>query len=250
MSAGHAGLPRLESVRIVLVRPAEPMNLGAAARAMKNCGLRRLTLVAPRARDWLTARRVAVHAQELLASAQVAESLAEAVAGAVWVVGTSSRARPGRSSSSPREIAAEAAVRARAGEVALVFGGEESGLSNADLVQCHDLSTIPSGREQPSFNLAQAVVIYAYELFQAFEAARDLPQAEPPILAAERDLQQVEAALRGLLEAHGFADPDRPGHGVRDLALTLRRAGLTPTEAGLWRAALARCGPEREDGGD
>jgi TrmH family RNA methyltransferase len=233
---------------VVLVRPAEPMNLGAAARAMKNCGLSRLTLVAPETTDWVTARRVAVHSQELLAAPQIVESLAQAVGCAQWVVGTTSRALAGRVPLAPCEVATEAARLD--GGVALVFGGEESGLSNDDLLQCHAVSTIPTPRAaggvawrdepaaaaQPSLNLAQAVLVYAYEMFQ--RSGSTSPPLDPPPRADEGELQQVERAIRDLLVVSGFPDPDRRGHGVRELASTLRRSGLSPSHARLWVAAL------------
>lgn len=218
-------------VRIVLLRPAEPMNVGAAARAMKNCDLDDLVLVAPRTEDWVTARRVAVHAQDLLAAPRVVGTLEDAVADCRWVVGTSSRRLAGRAPLTPREVAEQAR---EVGDLALVFGGEESGLSNDDLVRCHATSCIPSGAVQPSFNLAQAVMIYAYELFQA----QPRPASAPPDRASERELSLVESALREVLVAAGFADPDRPRHGVLDLLQPLRRAGVTPEEARLWLAAL------------
>ena len=220
-------------LRIVLVRPAEPMNVGGVARAMKNCELDDLVLVAPRTDDWVTARRIAVHAEDLLAAPHVVATLAEAVADCVWVVGTSSRELPGRERLSPRQVGERCA--AAAGRVALVFGGEESGLSNDDLVRCHALSCIPGGREQPSYNLAQAVLVYAYEGLVA--RARPRPPGDEQ-RATERELRLIEDATRELLVASAFADPDRPRHGVLDLLQPLRRAGLTADEAKLWHAAM------------
>ncbi|MGC4113286.1 MAG: TrmH family RNA methyltransferase [Myxococcales bacterium] len=237
------------NVRIVLVRPAEPMNVGGVARAMKNCELDDLVLVEPRTDDWVTARRIAVHAEELLAQPQVVGSIAEAVADCVWVVGTSSREIPGRERIAPRQVGERCAQVE--GRVALVFGGEESGLSNDDLVRCHALSCIPGGREQPSYNLAQAVLVYAYECLVARTSsapppptdARTSPQPPPASGGGargvpERELQLIEDATRQLLVASGFADPDRPRHGVLDLLQPLRRAGMTADEAKLWHAAL------------
>jgi len=220
-------------VRIVLLRPAEPMNVGGVARAMKNCALDDLLLVAPRTEDWVTARRIAVHAQDLLASPRIAPTLAEAIADCEWVVGTTSRVLPGRASLTPREVATRAASIAE--RVAVVFGGEESGLSNEDLLRCHDVSTIPSGLEQPSFNLAQAVLVYGYELFLGSHAPQE---AKPVERAKEEELGHIERAMRELLGASGFANLDRPRHGVLDLLQPLRRAGLTPEEGRLWHAAL------------
>jgi TrmH family RNA methyltransferase len=225
-------------VRVVLLRPAEPMNVGAAARAMKNCAFEDLVLVAPRTEDWVTARRVAVHAEDLLASPKKVRTLAEAVGDCVWVVGTTSRAIPGRKSLSPRQVAEEAAMLS--GRVAIVFGGEESGLSNDDLVRCHVISTIPAGLEQPSFNLAQAVLLYCYECSLALRSSPSSAAAESATSgrADEQELCAIENMLRDLLGRSGFAAPDRPRHGVLDLMQPLRRAGMTCAEARLWQAAL------------
>jgi tRNA/rRNA methyltransferase len=237
----------LDRIQVVLVRTGEAMNLGAAARAMKNCELSRLTLVAPQTCDLVTARRVAVHAEDLLDEPRVVGSVSEAVEDCVWVVGTTSRPARGRLRLSPSEVAAQASLKTRDGPVALVFGGEESGLSNEDLVRCHAVSCIPSGSLQPSFNLAQAVMIYAYELYLEARGrrARASPSESPSTpagpgaaLATERDTAHVEQALRELLLVSGFADPDRPRHGVLELLQTLKRAGLTAEEARLWHAAL------------
>jgi tRNA/rRNA methyltransferase len=226
----------LEAVRIVLVRPADPLNVGAVARAMKNCELSDLVLVAPATTDWVTARRVAVHAEELLEDPVVVPTLREAVADAGWVVGTSSRVA---GALTPRQVGVQTVERVRSGtRVALVFGGEESGLSNADLLGCHACSCIPSGAAQPSFNLGQAVLLYAYETFVAHAAASGRPAPARADGAEDRELDAVEHVIRDFLGAIGFADPDRPRHGVRDLAHTLRRAGLVRREARLWQAVL------------
>lgn len=225
-------LTRLE---IILVGTAEPMNLGAAARAVKNCGLSRLALVAPRTSDLVTARRVAVHAEELLQAPPTLADLKAAIAGASWVVGTSSRILPGRPILAPREVAERAAGVVRAGgRVALVFGGEASGLSNRDLLVCHDLARIPANDAQPSYNLAQAVLLFSYEMMLALER----PSSPAPERAADGEVGRLERPLRELLVRAGFAEPDRPRHGVLDLLQTLRRAGLSPAESRLWEAAL------------
>lgn len=232
---------KLENVHVVLMRVRNPMNLGAVARAMKNFGLARLTLVAPLTDDLATARAVAVHAGDILDRLQRAESLQAAVASARWVVGTSQKGLPGQPVLDVPTFAAEAGARTDQGELALIFGDEQSGLSHADMLACHAVSSIATGPEQGSLNLAQAAVVYGHALFS---------HAGPPVARAlepradERGLQQVEAALRALLQASGFADPDRPGHGVAELAQVLRRAGLSGPEARLWVAALR--GAERK----
>ncbi len=153
--------------RIVLLRPRNPENLGAVARAMKNLGLDDWAIAALGTHDFEGARRVAVHAEELLDRPRVVLTLDEAVADCAWVVGTSSRRVRGKRSLSPTEVAREARARAAEGETAIVFGDERSGLTNVELDRCHDLSVIPTAGAQPSMNLAHAVVVYGWELRRA-----------------------------------------------------------------------------------
>jgi tRNA/rRNA methyltransferase len=224
--------------RIVLLRPRNPENLGAAARAMKNFGLAEWAIVALATHDFGPARRVAVHSEELLDRPRLCATLEEAVGDCAWVVGTSSRRVRGRPRLSPAEVAREVIARAPA-RTALVFGDERSGLTNEEVQRCHDLSAIPADAAQPSLNLAQAVLVYCYALRDAAlaQAIRPPRPRAPP--ATDRELSTVEEALRELLRAGGFlAGPER--HAVRDLADTLRRARLTQREARLWLAALKK----------
>jgi TrmH family RNA methyltransferase len=227
-------------IRLVLLRPRNAENLGAAARAMKNCGLSEWTWVHPEAEDLAPGRRLAVHAEDVLESARRADSLEEAVADCVWVVGTSSRKVEGKRRLSPRAVAEELVQRAAQGPVALVFGDERSGLTNAEVERCHDLSAVPTAPEQPSINLAQAVLVYAYELRMASLAASPPPAAPLPVAASDAELAQVESALEESLVAGGFLVDAQPRgrSGLRDLFAPLRRSRLTRKEARLWLAAL------------
>jgi tRNA/rRNA methyltransferase len=154
------------------------------------------------------------------------------------VVGTSSRRVRGKRRLSPQEVAREALARAAEGRTAIVFGDERSGLTKAEVERCHDLSAIPTEGGQPSMNLAQAVVVYAWELRRAaLEAGPSRRPSRAPEGATEAELSRVEDALRDALRHAGFlAGPER--HAVRDLAAALRRARLTRREARLWLAAL------------
>jgi TrmH family RNA methyltransferase len=206
---------------------------------MKNFGLARLTLVDPQTCDWRTARHLAVSSGEIVDQAPRIESLSAAIAEARWVVGTSVRSYPGQRGLSPTSFAEEAVSRTEEGDVALVFGGEKSGLSNDDLRACHDVSTIPTSGDLASLNLAQAVLLYAYELFQAsLELAPAFATDTQETRPTEGELAELEVNLRCLIERTAFADLDRPRHGVADLAHTLRRSGLTSSELRLWQAAL------------
>jgi tRNA/rRNA methyltransferase len=225
-------------VRLVLLRPRSAENVGAVARAMRNFGLEDWAILAGRPVDLGAARRLAVQAEDLLDRARPVASLDEAVADCAWVVGTTSRRLRGRRSLSPEQVALEAA--ARGGRTAIVFGDERGGLGRDELRRCHDLSAIPAAAAQPSLNLAQAALVYAYELRRA--RAEVVPGTAPgrparPAEATGAQLAAVEDALREALRGAGFlVGPER--HAVRDLLATLRRGPLRRREAALWEAAL------------
>jgi tRNA/rRNA methyltransferase len=224
-------------VRLVLLRPRNPENLGAAARAMKNFGVDDWAIAALGTHDFAAMRRVAVHAEDLLDRPRLVETLDEAVADCAWVVGTSSRAVKGKRRLAPADVAREALARAAEGRTAIVFGDERSGLTNEEVHRCHDLSAIPTAAAQPSLNLAQAVLVYCYELRQAALAAAPAPVRRPPEGATDAELAALEEALRTALRRGGFlAGPER--HAVRDLVAALRRGRPSRREARLWLAAL------------
>jgi TrmH family RNA methyltransferase len=243
----------MDHFRIVLVRPRNPENLGAVARAMRNFELDDWAIVQLGTHDFATARRVAVHAEELLDKPRLCGTLDEAVADCAWVVGTSARKVRGTSRLRPEEVGREAMAR-RPGRTAVVFGEERSGLTGAEIDRCHALSAIPTGTAQPSLNLAQAVLLYAWEMCRAGRG--DASEGQVAAMATGRDatarrqvgplatdaqLQAVEAALREALRSGGFlAGPER--HAVRDLAGVLRRARPSPREARLWETALRAIG--------
>ena len=213
------------------------------ARAMKNMGLPDWAIVELGTHNLAASRRVAVHAEDLLERPLLARTLDEVVADCTWVVGTSSRRFRGRRTLSPPEVAREALRRAP-GRTAIVFGEERSGLTRAEARRCHDLSSIPAGPEQPSLNLAQAVLLYAWELRRA--ALEDPPPLGPTRreAAVDADLASLESLLRDVLRGSGFiTGPER--HAVRDLAGVLRRARLSRREVRLWTAALRTLGRPR-----
>jgi tRNA/rRNA methyltransferase len=213
---------------------------------MKNFGLADWAIAALGTHDFATMRRVAVHAEELLDRPRLCETLDEAVADCAWVVGTSSRAPPGKRRLTPAAVAAEALAGPERGTTAIVFGDERSGLTNAEIDRCHDLSAVPTDPEQPSLNLAQAVLVYAYELRRAAgpqqgaSAVGADPGARGPG-ATDAELRALEEVLRTALRERGFlAGPER--HAVRDLLTPLVRARLSPREVRLWIAALRTLG--------
>jgi tRNA/rRNA methyltransferase len=224
---------RLGLVRFVLCRPRNPQNLGAAARALRCAGIGAWAIVDPRTHDFEAARRVAVHAEELLDRPRICANLREALAGCSLTVATTARVRPDRPLLSPKDAAAR--LIAARGEVAVVFGDERSGLL-AEEVEMADLaSCIPSAPEQPSWNLAQAVAIYAWEVRAA--ALRDRFEETPRSVQTSPDA--VAAVDRALADA--AASLGKPGL-RRKLFRALDRAALSPREAALWTAFFRAVG--------
>lgn len=229
----------LAEAHVVLVRPQGAANLGAVARAMKNFGLRRLTLVDSRIGSWVDAHRMAVHAEDVLAAATSCGGLDEAVAGATWLVATTDSPPPGARVLTPRQLAEESLQR---GAPTLVFGGEQHGLEPGELLRCHAVATIPVAPQQTSLNLAQAVCVFASELFAAAVAAGGFEAAgAPPATPAPAELmQRLEQAFAALLQDSAWRDASRPKHAIAELMQPLWRAGLTEAEVRLWLVALGR----------
>lgn len=236
----------MDRIRIVLLRTHNGKNLGAVARAMHNFGRSRLVLADLGPIAWSDVSQMAVRSREITETAQRVDTLGAALEGCTWAVGTTMRTVPGQRGLHPREVAERLVRRARAGEeVALVFGEERVGLTNRDLLACHDTSVVPT-QGLASLNLAQAVLLYLWEIAQAEGRGEGADMPTPPSApsADERAYAALEQALRGHLVARGFRDPDRPKNGVKDLLQTLKRAGLTAHEARLWGAALSPRGEE------
>jgi tRNA/rRNA methyltransferase len=200
----------LDQIRVVLVEPQHAGNIGAVARAMKNMGLHRLVLVNPVDHLALEARMMAMHAFDILQQAQVVQSLSQAVAHVGYVVGTTRRlGRVRQVNQTSKGIAPLLLELAASNPLAVVFGREDSGLSNEELGQCHELITIPAHPVHGSLNLAQAVLLVSYELYVA--SAVPSP-ATSPRLASVEELERLHARLRQVLYRIGFlhgSHPDR-----------------------------------------
>jgi tRNA/rRNA methyltransferase len=237
----------LGKVRIVLHRPSSADNLGAAARAMKNFGLSRLVVVTPPAWDGpprsggggtaqadvlVRASRLARHASDLLETAEFHADLRSALGSATWVCGTTSRTIPGRPRLDPRRLGLEVAARAVGGEVALVFGEEQRGLSDAELTLCHAVCTIPTSPAYDSMNLAQAVAVVAYELGLASGAGLAVQAAgEPP--ARHATVEALWGRLAALLGEAGYLNPQNPEQILAEWRRLLGRAEPTQREVEL-----------------
>ena len=227
---------------IVLLQPRGASNLGAVARAMKNFGLHRLTIVGSRISSWTDAYRMAVESGDVLEGALSTESFDSAVANATWIVGTTNRPLPGQRLLSPRQVAERSAER---GAPLLLFGCEESGLGNHELLRCHDLSMIPTAKEQSSLNLAQAVLLYASELYVAAIAREpgqhgEAPAPAPVPVASAAMMQHLERCLAEGLLASIWAGKSRPTDAIGELMQPFYRAGLTEAEVRAWLVALRR----------
>jgi tRNA/rRNA methyltransferase len=193
-----------EQFAFVLVRTKAAGNIGAAARALANMGFGDLRLVAPDASADRMASEMAVHGREILRRAATYPDLAAALHDRTISIGTTCRPGPYRSGAQPlRAAAAELTASGRDDRIALVFGPEDHGLSNDDLRYCQRLITIPTAPDYSSINLAQAVMLVAYELFvaQGSFAASTRPShrtrmfAAAPVTAIEMMLGRMEKAL-------------------------------------------------------
>lgn len=224
----------LRNFAFVLVRPLQAGNVGAAARAMKNMGFGDLRLVAPAgAASRRPAMAMAVHARDVLKAARRYDDLEAAVADCTVTVGTTCRPGLYRSNAvAAREAAAQLAADASGNRIALIFGPEDTGLTNRELKACQRLVTIPTSAEYPSLNLAQAVMIVGYELMMAGGAMRRMPQVEPYAPAVEVGAM-MERMSRALVTI-GFLPADNPEHIMFGLRTILGRTGLSVRELDIF----------------
>jgi len=223
----------LDNVVIILAGTRYPGNIGSAARAMANMGLRRLVLAAPRCEINEDARRMAKSGTCILDAARVCPSLAEAVAEMHMLVGTTGESGGYRAdAATPRRLAPKILDQAAEQTVGILFGPEDTGLVDEDLRLCQFLIRIPTSRQASSINLAQAVMIISYELMLgslAHEPGRALRLAP---------LEQIEAMYVQLEEAllkTGFLHPQNSQHMMFAIRRLLGRAGMESPDVGVLR---------------
>ena len=222
-----------ERFAFVLFRPQSAGNIGAAARALKNMGFDDLRLVAPGPLNNREAAAMAVHADDVLARATVYPDLPAALADCSVAVGTTSRRGGYRSRAYPlRAASAELDAIAGSNKIAIVFGREDRGLTNRELKLCNRLITIPTAAEYPSLNLAQAVVVVAYELMMAAQvsAAAAIEAARPPHFVAAAISDPMLARMEQALVSIGFIPDDNPDHIMFAIREIFGRSGLTARE--------------------
>lgn len=218
---------QLENIAIVLFRPQIPENIGAVARVACNMGLSRLHLVEPASLDQERLRAMATPAAaHLLERMVVHDDLAETLGPFQYVVGTTARLGGIRKDiQSPREMATRLIDLSHHNDIALLFGPENFGLTNQELPFCHALVTIPTG-ECASLNLAQAVMVLAYEILVA---QTDTPRYEPR-LANSRELETMYAMLQETLVKINFISHQNPEHWMLNVRRLFSRHGLQARE--------------------
>jgi TrmH family RNA methyltransferase len=224
-------------VRIVLIDPSHPGNIGSVARAMKNMALSDLVLVRPRSFPHPEANALAAGADDILSGARIVSTVADAISECAFIAGTTSRPRSYYwEFTTPRDVAARIVALAPENRTALLFGSERYGLATEDLNHCNVLVRIPANPEYCSLNLAMSVQLMAYEIFMACEQPHSHTQYELP-LAPSGDVEHFYAHLHQVLNEIDFED--RTGHLMERLRRLFNRAQLDRNELNIMRGILS-----------
>jgi tRNA/rRNA methyltransferase len=223
----------LSNIAIILHRPHFSENVGAAARSAKNMGIGRLILVNPYNCDLTRILRMATyHAEDVVTEMEVFDDLRAALEPFQYVVGTTARTGTHRQTvRDARRLAEDLVNISQNNQVALLFGPEDRGLANRELQYCDALVTIPTV-DFASINLAQAVMILAYEIFLA---STDQVKSFVPRLANRDELEGMYDHLRGTLAHIGFINPQNPEYWMMSLRRFCSRTGLRAREVKLIR---------------
>jgi tRNA/rRNA methyltransferase len=232
----------IERVDIILVEPSEGGNVGSCARALKNMGFVQFHMVRPRYTNKRAATTMAVHAKDLLHGAQIHATVEAAIAQAQWVVATSGRRRsyPERKVPlAPEQFVKRLQSLPAEARVAVVFGPERIGLTAAELGLCQDLLVLPTAMEYPILNLAQAVLLVAYEIRRADLTTATPKRSKRRAVSAER-LDGLIAHLRHTLGTIGYLNKQNPRLILDDLRFLFSRATLDEREVQLLRGILHR----------
>jgi tRNA/rRNA methyltransferase len=222
---------------VVLVRPRNPLNIGAAARAMSNFGFRRLRVVNPYQLAFRDARS-AVGAAELLLQAEEYSTVSDAIADCGLVVGTTAVHR--RVLQNPLRRLDEDGGRLireeiSSGRVALLFGSEKVGLSTSDFSYCQWLLHVPTLQDHISMNLGQAVAVCLYEIARSVEGERP---AEEIQRASAREVELITSILLDALRVSGYVKPGTEVVMEEKARRLVRRMNLHPGEATVWLGML------------
>lgn len=236
----QANSPLLKKIRIVLMNTSHPGNIGAAARAMKNMGLTQLYLVEPKEYPSLEAIRRSAGALDILDNAVVVKELDQAIADCLWVAGTSARLRTIEwPILEPLECVQQGLKTIEQGEIAIVFGRENNGLTNEEMEKCNVLLHIPTNPEYSSLNVAAAVQVVCYEcrlaLLNEKTAKTKGNKHHKDALANSSQLDGMYQHLNDALEHLGFFGTNNPDTVMRRLKGLFNRANTTQREAGIIR---------------
>jgi len=228
----------LDSICIILVEPQTPGNVGMVCRAMKNMGLRNLRLVKGCRTDLSDARRLAVSARDLLDSVVRFESLEDALADIEISVATTRRIGKYRQEiMEPAEMVAKLGEKMGSGRVALVFGREDNGLSTDELALCRWQATIPTSDEYGSLNLAQAVLLFCYEISRGVMPGATIPSRE---IASTGEMEDLYNHMEKTLIGIGFLNDANPKHVMRTFRRILSRAELDTREISVLRGMMSQ----------
>ncbi len=231
-----------KNIRIVMIQTSHPGNIGSAARAMKVMGLSELCLVAPKRFPDAQATAMASGADDILEQAMRVDSLPEAIADCQIVIGTS--ARSSRSLQwqlrSARECGAYVAEQSQDKKIAILFGRERSGLSNAELEYCQSLVHIPCNPDYSSLNVAAAVQLMAYECaIHINNSALATPDVKQEPVVDNQTMEQFYQHLETVLQEIRYLDPDNPKHLMRRLRRLFGRIDIKQSEMGILRGILS-----------
>jgi TrmH family RNA methyltransferase len=221
--------PELENLIVVLVRPRNPLNIGAAARAMTNFGVRHLRLVNPYAVAFREARS-AVGASDVLSNAKECKTVADAVADCAVVVGTTAVRNRALQHELHRLDGAAGMIRDQlaTGRVALLFGSENIGLTNDDFSHCHWLLNVPTRQDHISMNLGQAVAVCLYELARG-TATESAKEETHPASTGERE--QIVESLLEALHRSGYVKPGNDAVSEKKLRRLVLRLNMEALDA-------------------
>ncbi len=229
----------LENVRIILIGTSHPGNIGSAARAMKTMGLTNLVLVQPECEIDGKSVALSAGATDVLQNHKVCNSLDEAIADCGLVIGASARPRTlDWPMLDPREMGEKAVIEGQKYPVALVFGRENSGLTNDELQKCHFHVFIPANPDYSSLNLAMAVQTLSYEIRMAFLAAAAYPEQEQEYPLTE-EIEGLFNHLEQTLTDTRFIVPAHPGLVMNKLRRFFNRARPEVKEIRMWRGILS-----------
>jgi tRNA/rRNA methyltransferase len=235
----------LAKIRIVLSQTSHPGNIGAAARAMKTMGLRRMYLVRPLLFPHPEADALASGARDVLQQAVVCDTLDQALVGTIFAVAATGRHRDLTHAILPcRDASARVVAETALGEIALVFGPERSGLTIDDINRCQLLASIAADEDYGSLNLAQAVQVFAYELRLAALGPVEMVQHDgEPITHEEAEF--FFAHLEQTMYSSGFLDPAQPKRLMQRMRRLFARARLEREEVNILRGFLSAVADSR-----